>query len=64
MGVHSGCPVCLVVAAWLVAVETDVGNTISAAKVAFVCGLWSAGVVVSLSMGPFSYFCIHQLLFP
>ena len=38
MGVHPGCPVCLIVAASLVAVETDVGETISATKVAFVCG--------------------------
>ena len=37
MGVHPGCPVCSIVAASLVAVETDVGETISAAKVAFVC---------------------------
>ena len=34
MGVHSGCPVCSIVAALLVAVETDVGETISAANVA------------------------------
>ena len=32
---------CLIVAVSLVAVETDVGETISASKVAFVCGLWS-----------------------
>ena len=64
MGVHPGCPVCSIVAASLVAVETDVGETISAAKVAFVCGLWSVGVVALLSAGPLSYFCIHQLLFP
>ena len=64
MGVHSGCPVCLVVAVSLVAVETDVVNTISAAKVAFVCGLRSVGVVVFLSAGPLSYICLHQLLFP
>ena len=63
MGVHPGCPVCLIVAASLVAVETDVGETISAAEVAFVCGLWSLGVVALLSAGPFSYFCIRQLLF-
>ena len=64
MGVHLGCPVCSFVAASLVAVETDVGETISAAKVAFVCGLWSAGVVALLSAGPSCYFCVHQLLFP
>ena len=46
------------------AAETDVGETISAAKVAFVCGLWSVGVLTLLSAGPSSYFCIHQLLFP
>ena len=63
MGVHPGCLVCLIVAASLVAVETDVGETISAAKVAFVCGLWSVGVVALLSAGPSSCFCIHQLLF-
>ena len=34
-----------VCAASLVAVETDVGETISAARVAFVCGHWSVGVV-------------------
>ena len=34
------------------------------AKVAFVCGLWSVGVVALLSTGPFSYFCLHQLPFP
>ena len=48
MGVHTGCPVCLTVAASLVAVETDVGETISAAKVAFVRRLWSVGVVMRL----------------
>ena len=64
IGVHPGCPVCLIVAASVVASETDVGETISAAKVAFVCGLWSVGVVAPLSAGPSSYFCIHQLLFP
>ena len=32
MGVHPGCPVCSIVAASLVAVETDVGETIFAAK--------------------------------
>ena len=64
MGIHPGCPVYSIVAASLVAVETDVGETISAAEVAFVCGLWSVGVVVLLSVGPFSYFCFHQLLFP
>ena len=62
MGIHPGCPVCSVVAASLVAVETDVGETISAAKV--VCGLWSVGFVALLSAGPSRYFCIHQLLFP
>ena len=56
--------VVLIVAASLVAVETDVEETISAAKVAFVCGLWSVGVVALLSVGPFPYLCIHQLLFP
>ena len=55
--------VVLSVAVLLVAVETDVGETVSAAKVAFVCGLWSVGVVALLSAGPCSYFCIHQLLF-
>ena len=64
MGVHPGCRVCSIVAASLTAVETDVGETISAAKVAFVCGLWSVGVVALLSAGPSSCFCIHQLLFP
>ena len=64
MGVHPGCPVCSIFAASLVAVETDVGETISAAKVAFVCGLWSVGVVALLSAGPSSCLCIHQLLFP
>ena len=64
MGVHPGCPVCSIVAASFVAVETDVGETISDSKTAFVCGLWSVGVVALLSEGPFSYFCIHQLLFP
>ena len=64
MGVHPSCPVCSIVAASLVAVETDVGETVSAAKVAFVCGLWSVGVVALLSAGPCCYFCIHQLLFP
>ena len=44
MGVHPGCPVCSIVAASLVAVETDVGETVSVAKVALVCGLWSVGV--------------------
>ena len=29
MGIHPGCPVCLIVAASLVAVETNVGETIS-----------------------------------
>ena len=64
MGVHPGCPVCSIVASSLVAVETDVGEKNSAKKAAFVCGLWSVGVVALLSAGPFSYFCIHQLLFP
>ena len=64
MDVRPGCPVCSIVAASLVAVETDAGETISAAKVAFVCGLWSVRVVVLLSAGLFSCFYIHQLLFP
>ena len=64
MGVHPGCPVCSIVAASLVAVDTDVGETISTTKVAFVCGLWSVGVVSLLRAGPFCYFCIHQPLFP
>ena len=64
MGVHPGCPVCSIVAASLVAVETDVGETISAAIVAFVCGLWSLRVVALLSVGLSSCFSIHQLLFP
>ena len=33
MGVHPGCPGCSIVAASPVAVETNVGETISAAKV-------------------------------
>ena len=40
------------------------GEIVSATKVTFVCGLWSVGAVVLLSAGPFSYFCIHHLLFP
>ena len=64
MGVHPGCPVCSIVAASLVTVETDVGETISATKVAFVCSLWSVRVVALLSAGPSSCFFIHQLLFP
>ena len=40
------------------------GGTISTTKVMFMCGLWSVGVVALLSAGPFSYFCIHQRLFP
>ena len=64
MGVHPGCPFCSIVAASLVAVETDVGEIISVAKVAFVCGLWSVGVVTLLSVDPFFYFCVHQPLFP
>ena len=64
MGVHPGSPVFLIVAASLVAVKTDVGETISAAKVAFVCGLWSVGVVALLSARPSCYFHINQLLFP
>ena len=64
MGVHPVCRVCSIVAASRVAVQTDVGETISAAKVAFVCGLWSVRVVALLSVGPSSCFCIHQLLFP
>ena len=63
MVVHPGCPVCSIVAASLVAVETNVGETISAAKVAFVCGVWSVGFVAPHSAGPFSNFCVHQLLF-
>ena len=63
MGVHPGCPVCSIVAASLVAVEIIVGETISAAKVAFVCSLWSVRVVALLSACPSSCFCIHQLLF-
>ena len=51
--VHLGCPVRTIVAASLVAVETDVGETISAAKVVFVCGLWSVGVTALLSAGLF-----------
>ena len=63
-GVQPGGPVCSSVAASLMAVETDVGETISATKVAFVCGLWSVRVVELLSAGPSPCFCIHQLLFP
>ena len=47
MGVHPGCPVCLIVV--VVAVETDVGEAI-----ACVCGLWFIGVAL-LSAGPFFY---------
>ena len=61
MGVHPSCPVCSIAAASLVAVETDVGETISTTNVAFV---WSVRVVSLLSAGPSSCFCIHQLLFP
>ena len=61
MGVHPGCPLCSIVAASFVAVETDVEETISATKVS---GLWSVRVVALLSAGPSSCFCIHQLLFP
>ena len=64
MGVHPGCRVCSIVAESLVAVKTDVGETITAAKVAYVCGLWSVRVVALLSAGPSSCFCILQLLFP
>ena len=64
MGVHPGCHVCSIVAASLVAVETDVGETMSTAKVAFMCGLWSVRIVALLSAGPSSCFCINQLLFP
>ena len=60
MGLQPGCPVCSIIATSLVAVETDVGET----KVAFVCGFWSVGVVALFSAGPFSNFCVHQLLFP
>ena len=49
MGAHPGCPVCSIVAASLVIVETSVGETISATKVAFVCDLWSVEVVALLS---------------
>ena len=56
MGVHPGCPVCSTVAASLEAVEADLEETISATKVAFVCGLWSVGVVALLSAGPSSDF--------
>ena len=38
------------------------GESISAAKIAFVCGLWSVGVVTLLSAGPCS--SCHQFLFP
>ena len=58
MGVQPGCSVCSIVAASLVAVETDVGETISGTKVAVVCGLWSVGVVALLSEGPLSY-CVR-----
>ena len=64
MGVHPGCRVSSIVAASFVAVETDVGETISASKVTFVCGLWSVRVVALLSASPSSCFCIHQLIFP
>ena len=57
MGVHPGCPVYLSVAASLVAVETDVGETISATKVTFMCGLWSVRVVELLSAGPVVRVC-------
>ena len=50
---------CLIVAASLVAVETDVGETISDSKVVFMCGIWSVEVVALLSAGPSSNFCIH-----
>ena len=64
MGVHPGCRVCSIVAASLVAEETDVEETVSAAKVAFVCGLWSVRIVALLSADPSSCVCIHQLLVP
>ena len=64
MGVHPGCPVCLIVAASVVAVETDVIETISTTKIAFVYGLWSVGVVVLLSANSFSYFCVHLFVLP
>ena len=64
MGVHPGCPACSIVAGSLGAAEIDVGETISATKVAFLCSLWSVGVVAHLSADPFPYFCVHQLLFP
>ena len=55
MGVHPGCPVCLIIAASLVAVETDLEETISAAKVAFVCGLWSVGSCCAPFYRPFKH---------
>ena len=64
MGVHPSSRVCSIVAASLAAAETDVGETISAAKVAFVCGLWSVRVVELFFAGPSSCFYTHQLLFP
>ena len=60
MGIYPGCRVCSIVAASLVAVETDKTETIAVAKVAFVCGRWSVRVVALLSVGPSSCFCIHQ----
>ena len=52
MGVHPACPVCSIVAASLVAVETDVGELISVAKVAFVCRFCSVDVLALLSVVP------------
>ena len=49
---------------WLYRSNVAAGETISAAKVTFVCGLWSVRAVALLSAGPSSCFCIHQLLFP
>ena len=51
MGVHPGCPVCSIRAASLVAAETDVGETISATKVAFACGLWSVRRNIDVKKG-------------
>ena len=56
MGVHPACLVCSIVAASLVAVETNVRETVCATNVAFVFCLWSVGVVSLLSAGPFCYF--------
>ena len=64
MGVHPGCPVCLTVAASLVAVETNVGETISAAKVTFVCGLWSVKSCCTPFCGPFLLLLHSPASFP